>query len=89
MALPRKKHSEEPKMLRLIETILAQDVTGNHYEIERYQLTKKVGTKIRTGAQFHLHKKSLVTYMGEGTYYLVDLNTEVKKISTNYLSRII
>lgn len=68
-------------MKQLLETFIAQDITGNQYRIERYQVIKKAGTKLIRGQPFLLHKGTPVSDMGDDLYYIPALDTEVARIS--------
>lgn len=67
-------------MNRLIETFLAEDITGNRYEIERYHVIKKRQSQTMYGVDFFLHKGTIVSHMGDDIYYIAALDTEVKKL---------
>jgi len=65
----------------LIETFLAEDITGNRYSIERYQVIKKVGTKLTRTDQL-LYRNTPVSLVEDDIYYIESLDTEVKRINS-------
>jgi hypothetical protein len=66
-------------MRRLVETFLAEDITGNRYEIERYMALREIGTKLLVDEKLS-YRGNRVSVIEDDLYYIEVLDTEVKKI---------
>lgn len=67
-------------MKRLIETFLAEDCVGNHYQIEHYQKITKHKHLTRRGESFYEWKGNTVGDEGEDLFHILTLDVEVKRI---------
>ncbi len=66
-------------MRRLVEVFLAEDITGNRYEIERYVVLRKFGTHLLSDEKIS-YRGTRVSQIDDDLYYIELLDTEVKKI---------
>lgn len=73
-------------MRKLVETFTAVDTGGNKYKIDCYQNFKQVRTlsgppQLRPGLKEYICGTSPVSYLGNNSFEILSIETEVKKVA--------